>query len=261
MRIYISVDMEGISGVVLKEQVFKGTPEYAEARMLLVRDANAAVQGAIEGGATEVLVKDAHGSGFNFPIEELHPKAEYIMGRSIERFPSLEEFDAMFLVGYHAMSGTPRAVRDHTMSSAAWQQFFLNGEEMGEVGIDAAHAGALGVPIALVTGDDKVCAEAQALLGPIPVAVVKRGLARHAARILAPSTARELIRTKAREAVGVAKDLKPFRVEGPCEIRLRYASTDLVDGIRLDGERVERVDGQTVVFRGSDVLEALGRAL
>ncbi len=262
MKVYISVDMEGISGVVLREQVSKGTPEYAEARKLLIGDANAAVAGALEGGATEVLVKDAHGSGFNFPLEDLHPQAEYIMGPSSpERFPWLEEFDAMFLVGYHAMSGTPHAIRDHTMSSASWQQFFLNGREMGEVGIDAAYAGAFGVPIALVTGDDKVCAEAQALLGEIPVAVVKRALGRHSGRIVPPAVARDLIRRKACEAMGRINQIKPFRVESPCEAQIKYASTDIVDGMRMDGDLISRINGQTVAFRGKDVLEVFGRAI
>lgn len=258
MKIYIAVDMEGISGVALKEQGMVGTWEYQEARQLYIGDANAAVEGALEADADEVIVADKHGRGFHFPLDRLHPQARYLMGtRHWPRFPFLEGSDAMFLVGYHAMSGTPNAVRDHTMSSANWQDLWINGRQVGEVGIDAAIAGHYGVPVTLVTGDDKVCSEAQELLGEIETAEVKQSVARHQALLLPPPVAQELIRQKARRAVERIGETAPWRIPGPVEITLRYSGTDLAEDHPFDGERIVRVDGRTVLYRGQDVLDTL----
>ena len=262
MKVYISVDMEGISAVVCPDQVSGAGWEYQEARQLYIGDANAAVEGALEAGVDDVIVSDMHGRGFHFPIDKMHPRARYLMGSGRwPRFPFLEGSDAMFLVGYHALHGTAAAVRDHTMSSAHWQDLWINGRKMGEVGIDAAIAGYHGVPVTLVTGDDKVCAEARDLLGPIETAEVKQSVARHQALVLPPSRAQELILERARRAVERVGEVEPLRVDGPVEIRLRYASTDLAERHTPDGDRVVREDGRTVLYRGADVLEALRRAL
>jgi D-amino peptidase len=262
MRVYVSVDMEGISGVVHPDQVSGAGWEYQEARQLYIADANAAVEGALEGGADEIRVADMHGRGFHFPLDQLHPRAEFLMGSGPwPRFPFLEGSDALFLVGYHALHGTAAAVRDHTMSSASWQDFWINGRLVGEVGIDAAYAGHLGVPVMLVTGDDKVCSEALDLLGPIETAQVKRSVARHRALVLPPVRAQALIRERAKRAVERIGEVPPLATGRPVEIRLRYASTDVAERRTPDGERVVREDGRTVLFRGQDVMEALRRAL
>jgi len=262
MRIYISVDMEGIAGVVLPEQLQRGAVEYAEARRLLVAEANAAVEGARAGGADEVIVADMHGSGFNFPPEELHPDALWLHGGPHwPRFPFLEGAAGMILLGYHAMAGTAQAVRDHTMSSAAWQELRINGAPAGEIAIDAALAGALGVPVILVTGDDKACAEARALLPGVLTAEVKRGVARHRALTLAPVAARALIRTQVAEAVRQAANRRPYRIEGPVTLRLTYTGADLADARFFDGRTWARVDGRTVAITAEDIVTALGYLL
>ena len=258
MKIFITVDMEGISGVVLREQLSVGTPEYAEARGLLIGDANAAVEGALEAGADEIIVADMHSRGFHFPLDRLHPRAKYLMGGGHwPRFPFLQGMDAMLMVGYHALSGTEGAVRDHTISSVHWQDLWVNGRKFGEVGIDAAIAGTYGVPVMLVTGDDKVCAEARELLGDIETAEVKQAVARHRALILPPAVAQELIHQKARRAVERTGEVEPLRIPGPVEIKLRYTGTDLAEKHPFDGERISRLDGRTVLFKGRDVLDAL----
>ena len=260
MKVYVSVDMEGISGIVLREQVFREDRLYQESRHLLVGDVNAVVQGALDGGADDVLVLDAHGSGFNFVPEDLHEGAEYILGGTRqERLPFLEGSDALFLVGYHAMAGTENAIRDHTMSSLNWQDFALNGRTMGEIGIDALVAGCLGVPVALVTGDDKACAEGERFLPGVLTAVVKWGLGRHSGRIIAPKRARALLRERAASAVRQAKTLKPVRVVPPIVVRLRYTGTDLIDNKLFDGVSTVKVDARTVEYRGDDLLEVLSR--
>ena len=253
--------MEGISGVVISDQLLHGRLFYQEARRSLVNDTNAVIAGALDGGATNVLVVDAHASGFNFLYEELHEAADYIMGGAHqERFPFLEDADVMLLVGYHAMTGTANAVRDHTMSSASYQDVWVNGEPAGEIMIDAAIAGAHGVPVGLVSGDDKACAEARQLLGNVETAQVKQALGRHSARMLSPRRARELLHTHARRAVQRAGELSPYRIPAPVTVRIRYNSTDLVDRLYFDGNRCAQLDSRTVEYRGGEVLEALSIA-
>lgn len=262
MKIFISVDMEGISGVVLREQLSVGTPEYAEARHLLVGDANAAVEGALQAGADEIIVADMHSRGFHFPLEKLHPQARYLVGSGHwPRFPFLKGADAMFMIGYHALSGTECAVRDHTMSSLHWQDLWVNGREFGEVGIDAAIAGFHGVPVTLVTGDDKVCSEARELLGDIVSVEVKQAVGRHRALILPPAVAQQHIRRAAHHAVERIGQVEPLRVSSPVDIKLRYTGTDLAERHPFDGETIVRLDGRTVLFRGRDIMDALRFAL
>ena len=261
MKAYIAVDMEGISGVVITEQLGHGRLFYQEARRMLVNDTNAVIAGALAGGADDVLVVDAHSSGFNFIYEELHPAADYISGGAHQqRFPFLEDSDVMMLVGYHAMSGTANAVRDHTMSSASYQDIWINGAPAGEIMIDAAIAGAHGVPVGLVTGDDKACGEARHLLGDIETAQVKQALGRHAARLLSPQRARELLKSKARRAVERARELTPYAVPAPVTVRIRYNSTDLVDRMYFDGSICSKIDPRTVEYCGDAVLETLSTA-
>jgi D-amino peptidase len=178
MKIYIAADIEGISGICGARQLEMDRPWWNEARRLLTQDINAAVQGALDGGATEVVVWDNHDGGYNVIVEDIHEQADLIGGQPhVPRFPALDAgFSGVLLIGYHAMSGTEAAVLDHTYSSQTRRSLTLNGQEMGEVGLDALWAGRLGVPVLMVSGDDKVCAEAQRFLGEIEVAVVKQGL-------------------------------------------------------------------------------------
>lgn len=264
MQIYIAADMEGVAGIAMQEQLTKGTAEYAEARHLLTLEVNAAVAGALEGGATRVVVKDAHGTGFNLVPELLDPRAEYVIGPSQpDRFPGLnEDFAGLFLVGYHAMAGTEGAVCDHTMSTQAWSRYVLCGREVGEVGIDAAIAGIHGVPVLLVTGDDKVCREARELLGPgVGTCQTKVGLGRHSAISLAPKAAREKVQAAAREAMGRVGQVEPFRPSPPYRVDLTYALSSMADGRYCDGVHTIRLDGRTVRYQGDDLYDVIQRSL
>lgn len=262
MKVYIAVDMEGIGGVAVRAQVLPGDPEYQRTRHLLTQEVNAAVEGALKGGATEVLVWDNHDGGLNLLLEEAHPDARYaIGGPHVSRFPGLDpSFDGVYLVGYHARSGTSAAVRDHTFSSATWQELSLNGRALGEVGIDGLWCGSLGVPVLLVTGDDKVCAEAREVFGEIETAVVKQGLGRHLAITLSPQRSRELVRAAAGRALARVGAVRPLTAAPPYEVRLKLVGTDLVDGRYFDGKRIARLDGQTILFRSDDLREVLSLA-
>jgi D-amino peptidase len=247
-KIYIIADMEGISGIVTQEQVKRGTPEYAEARHLLARDVNAAIEGAFEAGCKEVIVNDAHSSGFNFPMAEMDPRAEYVTGgpRRTRLFGLDDTCDAVVLVGYHAMAGTPDAVMDHTMSSANWRRLTVDGLEIGEIGMEAMYAGHFGVPVIFVSGDAATVAEARALLGPTVETVrVKDGHARTSARCIHPVRAHAMIREGVKRAASQPRGTcRPYLVEPPLQVVLETLSTAFADSLEKQGW--ERVDGRTV---------------
>jgi D-amino peptidase len=200
MRIYISVDMEGIAGVVHEDQTNPVDPrcaaEYARFRKLMTGEANAAVEGALAAGATQIVVNDSHWDMRNLLPEELHEAAQLLSGgpKRLSMLEGIEAgFEAALFIGYHARAGTPRAILDHTIMDAI-RDVRLNGRSMGELGLNAALAGAYGVPVALVSGDRATAEEARALLGEVQTVIVKEAVSRHAARSVAPAVARRLIR-------------------------------------------------------------------
>lgn len=208
MRVYVSVDMEGIAGIVHEDQTNPVDPrcaaEYARGRKLMTEEANAAVEGALAAGADFVLLNDSHWEMRNLLAEELHHAAVLLSGGP-KRLSMLEGidagFDAALFVGYHAKAGTARAVLDHTMTDAV-RDVRLNGRSMGELGLNAALAGSYGVPVALVSGDDATAAEARDLLGPeVGAVVVKEAVSHRAARSVAPQVARRRIREGVAEAL------------------------------------------------------------
>jgi len=257
MKVYMSVDMEGIAGIVQRSQVIGEGKDYDAARYLLIKEVNAAVEGAIRGGADEVIVLDAHYVDFNFPIEELHKDAKFIMGfvPPTVRFPFLDEsFDMMLLLGYHAMSGTPGAILEHTFSSANFEKITVNGIEMGEIGLDALMCGHYNVPVAMVSGDDKTCAEARRMLGDVETTIVKYGIARTCALTFPPAKAREMICEATFNVVKNKKQYKPFRMEGPYEVEVTYASVALVDKIPGNGKDIILTAPKRVLYKMDSVL-------
>ncbi|MEW6359750.1 MAG: M55 family metallopeptidase [Planctomycetota bacterium] len=257
MNIFVMVDMEGISGICQRSQVSKGDPTYA--RKYMTWDVNACVRGCLAGGAKKVTVRDAHGGGFNLIWEELDPRADYIQGHTGKhRMPGIERCDGLILLGYHAMAGTPEAILEHTMSSAAWQNCWLNGKRVGEVGIDAGIAGDYGVPTIMVSGDDKVCAEARRLIPGIVACQVKEGMAVEGGRLLPKEAAHGLIEKKSAEAVRKCKAVKPFRVKRPVRMRLEKVERGPIPEA---GKKpyVKIIDGRTYEVTADSVHDALFR--
>jgi D-amino peptidase len=259
VRIHIISDMEGVGGICRVEQVVAGKPMYEEGRKLYTEEINAAVRGAFDSGATEVVVMDHHGAGegysFNSLVpDQLDPRCEYVVQDEWTEYTGfLEEgCDACLLVGMHAMAGTPDGVMNHTVSGQAWQDLLFNGTRVGETGINAALCGAFGTPVALVTGDDAACREASALLGEgLTTVSVKRGLGANAARMIPPVRARELIEEGARTALADLSRVRPYDPGRPSEIRALFKNT--TDPAKLsDRAGVELVDPRTVVSRADD---------
>ncbi len=259
MRIFILVDMEGISGICRSTQVTPGTADYAAARTFLTRDVNACVQGCFEGGATEVVVRDAHWAGFNLLWDDLDPRARYVQGRSLrERIPGIADCSGLILLGYHAMAGTAAAILEHTMSSAQWQNLWMNGKKAGEVALDAGMAGDRGVPTIMVSGDDKLCREARALLPGVVAVQVKEGLDVEGGILLTADEAHRRIRNGAARAVRKCRAIKPHKVRKPVTLRLELVSRGVVPVAR---ENIKVIDGRTFEVKARTVEEALNMLL
>ncbi len=260
MRVFVMVDMEGISGVCRKGHVSTSDPLYAQGRKYMTWDVNACVEGCFAGGADEVVVCDSHGGGGPHVIwEELDPRARYVLGEGgRERIEGIAGFDALMLLGYHAMAGTPEAILEHTMSSVGWQNFWLNGRKTGEIGVDAAVAGENGVPTVMVSGDDKACAEAEEFIPGVVTACVKTGLACEGGILLSADAAHKLITERAAEAVGKADRIEPYVVEPPITARLERVSRGRLP---VHGEKpyVKIIDGRTYEVTADTVEEALWR--
>ncbi|HMH84082.1 MAG TPA: M55 family metallopeptidase [Gemmatimonadales bacterium] len=252
MRVYISVDMEGIAGVVHESQTDPVTPacagEYGRFRRLMTAEANAGVDGALAAGATRIVVNDSHWFMRNLLAEELHPGAELVAGDPKPQ--SMVEgidagFDAAVFIGYHARAGTRHAILDHTYADRIYE-VRLNGRPVGELGINAALAGVHGVPVALVSGDAALAAEAKDLLGDgVATVVVKEAVSRHAAKSVAPAVACRMIRDEVTQAL--KRRHAPFVLRAPVALEVDFALTIHADMAELC-PGATRTAGRTVAF-------------
>lgn len=235
MKILIAVDMEGITGVTTWDQVTPGHAEYARFRRLMTQDVNAAIRGAVEAGADEIIVADGHWNGSNILIEELDPRARLNSG-SPSPFSMMqgidETVDGVFFVGYHARNGSPNAILDHTWSSKTVANVWLNNILTGEYGLNAAVAGHFGVPVVMATGDQTACSQMVELLGGVETAIVKQATGRFAAECLAPAMTQGMISDAASRAVtrlleGDAPD--PFVLDTPVRVAVEFFTSDMAD--------------------------------
>ncbi|MGE5560935.1 MAG: M55 family metallopeptidase [Chloroflexota bacterium] len=257
MKVFISVDMEGISGVVAWEHTESDKPEYARFRRLMTGEANAAIAGAIAGGATEIVVNDSHGGMKNILIEEINPAVRLITGsgKKGSMMEGVDEsFDLVLLVGYHARAMT-RGTLAHTFTGSV-RKLVINGREVGETGMNAMIAGAHGVPVGLVTGDAILEQEAKEFFGGnIEFATVKVPIGSFSANCLPPEKAQEAIREAARRAVQRARDFKPVVPAKPAVWEVTWQISAKADAcMMIPG--MERVDDTTVRFTADDYLVA-----
>lgn len=270
MKILIATDMEGITGVTTWDQVTPGHAEYARFRRLMTQDVNAAIRGALEAGADEIIVADGHWNGSNILIEELDPRARLNTGSPspLSMMQGIDEsVDGVFFVGYHARNGMQNAILDHTWSSKTVANLWLNEILTGEYGLNAALAGHFGVPVIMVTGDQTACAEVQNLLGDMEHAMVKQATGRFAAECLPPQVTQELIFNAAARAVTRLADgdsPDPFVLDSPIRATVEFFTSDMADRAALmpaSSREETRVSltGQTmdVVYRGFRALVTL----
>jgi D-amino peptidase len=259
LKVYISVDMEGIWGVVNGDQTSSDSPEYGPARKWMAADVNAAIQGAFYAGATEVVVNDSDGSMRNIDPLDLDPRAALISGtpKPLSMMQGIDpSFAACLFIGYHAKAGTENAILDHTISSSVVRAIKVNGVEMPELGLNALIAGSFGVPVIMVTGDTAVCRQANEILGPEVVTVaVKEAYGRLAAKLVPAIEARKRIEAGVQAALAKLSAIKPFKMAPPYQFELAYHVSAQADMGAMLLPAVKRVDARTLAFTANDYIE------
>jgi len=251
MKVFLSTDMEGTAGVVDWQQCVGDGPEAAAGRQLLLAEVNAAIEGAVAGGATEIVVNDSHSTMRNLPADQLAGQASYLSGshKPLYMMQGLDDsFDAVLFISYHGSIGAPAGL-SHTYNPRAVVEARIDGAVTGEAGINALVAAHYGVPVVLVTGDRCACEETAALIPGVYQAVVKEHVSRLAAHSMHPEHARELIRDQARAAVASAASAQPPPLDpGVLEVSVR--TTDIAEaatwvrGVDQTGPRELRIQGQ-----------------
>ena len=255
LKVFISVDMEGVSGLIHWDETEEGGADYPLFRKLMTAEANAAIAGALDAGATEIVVRDAHGSARNILPDLLRPEARLIrewnsplsMMEGIDR-----TFDAVVFIGYHARAGTPNAVLKHTMSLSLFD-VILNGVRVPEAAWNAAIAGYFDVPVVFLSGDSAIGRQIQEIIGPIETVAVKEGMG-PAASMVHPVKSQEMIQKGVAAALRNLKATKPYKPAAPYKLEIVFTDENLarraslVPGATRTGER-------SVAFTSSDLLE------
>jgi D-amino peptidase len=261
MRVYISVDIEGATGVVSFSQC--GRPDGAHydfgfARRMLTHDVNAAIRGARTAGATEIVVKDSHAGCKNLLIDDLEEGVELISGIGSGTMGMMEgldgSFDAVFLVGYHAMAGALGGMMEHALAGGV-HRFWIEDVEAGEIAVSAAVAAAYGVPTVLVTSDQTGCDEALAAIPGVTTYTTKTGLGRYMGRLRHPSVTGPGIEAAAKRALESAQTVAPTVFAGRVKLRTTFRNVEEAD-LAATLPDVDRVDAYTLEWSGSDFLSA-----
>ena len=253
MKVFISADMEGVTGVTHPQDVIPGRSQYERFRRFLTADVNAAIEGAARAGATEFLVNEAHDGMRNILLEDLDDRAELIIGsrKPLSMMQGFEGSDIAFFVGYHARAGM-EGILSHTFSSPnVVTGVELNGEPCSEARMNAILAGLSNIPVGLVTGDDLTCAEAESLYTGVKTARVKTAIDRYTARCLPQRVALEKIRGGAEAAVRGAEALVPYAPEPPYTFTAEFATASTAASVTFFPQ-IERIDDRRVSWTHDD---------
>jgi len=257
LKLYISVDMEGVVGAVTGDHLGPDGFEYQLTRKFMTEELLAAIAAAREVGVTDFLISDSHGNGENILIEMLPEDVMIVRSwpRPLMMMQGIDStFDAAIFLGYHAGTTNPNGVRAHTMSSARLADVQLNGRSMLEAGINAAIAGHFGVPVIMISGDDATIEEARAVIGDIEGAVVKWNYSFHSARTMTPAAAYKLIGEKVKAAIMRIDEFEPLLLPTPITLDVRfknYRPSQVLAYLSI----VERTDAHSIRFVGSDIIE------
>ena len=256
-KVFMITDMEGVDGIFSSElqcMPYK-SPRWEESHKLLTGEINAAVDGLFDGGATEVVVWDGHDSSTTLSAVDINPRARLLTGEPIS--PTLEldpSYSAVIFIGQHAMAGAEKGILSHSYSSEGIQNIWVNGKAVGEIGGRVMLAGALGIPVVMLSGDTAACKEFRDLVPEAECAEVKTGVSRTAGYTLSHPAACALIREKARRGIERADEFKPYKVAGPVEVKVEF--TTRTSHSPLPQEGVVRVNERTWAYRGKDIIEA-----
>ena len=257
-KVFISVDMEGIAGLVNPESTGRAGADYGYFRRIMSAEANAAVLGAFDAGASEVVVRDSHGSARNILPDLLDPRARLIRdwsGGPLDMVEGIDEsFDALIFVGYHARAGTADAVIDHTMSGNV-TDFAINGVSLPEAGINALIAGLFGVPVVFVAGDQAICDQVTELFGNVGTVAVKKGIGA-ASEGLHPEVANARIREGVANAVRARSQYRPYTMTPPYTLVLKLKSeASIYNGSFFPGAR--RTGDWEITFTSDNLLQVI----
>lgn len=258
MKVFISADIEGITGIIHDDQTTGTSGDYMQGRKWMTSDVNAAVDGALQAGATEIYVKDAHGNGRNILLDELRKEAILISGWTtlLSMVQGIDKtFDALILIGYHSMIGTEEGILAHTMSGCV-KKFMINGRPMGEPEISALTAGYYGVPVVFIAGDQTATGELVSFIGNIPNVVTKYGMGKQTGRLINPEITRQAITEGVSEALSDLSRFKPFKFDPPIKMSLKLSSQKMADLISFV-PGVDRVDVDEVAYHTDDVMAML----
>lgn len=257
LKVYVSVDMEGVAGVVTADQLIPGGFEYERFRHFMTDETLAAVRAVKEAGAAEIIVSDSHGNGENLLVEEFPKEVRIVRGwpRHGGMMAGLDSsFNAAIFIGYHASTTNPNGVRAHTFSSAHYARVALNGNAVTEGEYNAAYAGAKGVPVIFASGDDAAVEELKSRLGNIETVETKKALSFHSAESLTPAASSEAIYAGVKSAMNRLHDFKPYVIKTPVTLEItfkNYMPAEVLSYLRI----VQRVDSHTIRFVGKDMDE------
>ena len=260
LKLYITVDMEGIAGVVNYEHTSEKGREHERARRLMTGEVNAAIDAALEMGATEIVVSDSHFAVPNQNIisEELNPAAYLISGtpRPLSQLEGVDKsFDAAIFIGYHARAGTRKAVMCHTYHGRVVSEFRVNGVVMGEIGLNTHVLGDYEVPVLFVSGDSEAVKEAHEFIANVETAITKWPTATYSARCLHPLKAREVIKEGVKRAIAKKEQIRPVKLKEPVTVEVKLLSTGMADVVELI-PTIQRVSGDTVTFESENMIQA-----
>ena len=256
-KVFMITDMEGVSGILDSDMQclpYK-SPRWEESHKLLTGEVNAAVDGLLTGGATDVVVWDGHDSSQSLSVLDIHPKARLLAGVPIS--PTLEldpSYSAVIFIGQHAMAGARTGILSHSYSSLGIQNIWVDGKPTGEIGARVMLAGHFGIPVIMLSGDTAACAEIHDYVPRAECAEVKSGVSRTAGFMLSHPAACDLIRFKVLRAMHRLGEFQPYRTSGPTEVKVEFTTRGERDFQRREG--VERLDERTWVFRGKDIVDA-----
>jgi D-amino peptidase len=257
-RVLIVTDMEGVGGVQdADEQLVPGQRRFEESRKLLIAEVTAAVQGALAGGAKEIVIWDGHDGSRTLSVSDIHPAAQLIQGKPTPADFYMEDrlYDGILFIGQHAMAGAKNAILSHTQSFSV-QSITINGQPVGELGQVAAIAGHFNIPVIMLSGDQAACDEMVALQPKAETVAVKRLVGKRSALSLSHEKVCQMIQSAAARAVKRLPEFSPWKISSDVEMRIEfYPEAAGVPAAALATEQ-KQYTAKAVVYRGRTVLEA-----
>ncbi|WP_102400438.1 M55 family metallopeptidase [Haloimpatiens massiliensis] len=259
MKIYISADIEGISGVVKGSQTTETGHDYERARRLMTEEVNAVIRGAKAAGACDILVNDSHGPMTNIIIEDLDEDARLISGNKklYGMMEGLDEsFDAVMLIGYHARHNTP-GVLSHTYYGIVISEVKINGKVFGESEFNSLLAGHFGVPVVMVSGDNVLSDQVNAFNEKIETVVVKKAHSRYTAECVQPKKVHKMLEEATKKVLSSNyKDIiEPCKIKGPVELEMTFLNSGMAEAtLFIPG--VELIEANKIRYKAKDIVEA-----